>query len=250
MRLTAYNEVTSDITITPSTENLAYPRAGLYDTYGTQVFKFTDYTDVNIVFDAGSGNTIDFNSCGIVNHNFTSSATITIEGNATDSWGTPSFQETITYREYLTYDFFSSTSSYRYARLRIQDATNTVPLQIGYLMIGVYIQLPGFKPGVNITDTVETNGYISESGQAGGSIIYARRVISVSMDDFSNTQRQTIRTLVRTNANVTPCVGVLWESDFSKELPMFCVIPNTFRFDQTSNGLNNFNTNFTIREVL
>lgn len=249
MRITAYNQITENITMTPSSENVAYPKANIYDTYGTQVFKFTGYTDENIVFDAGSGNTIQFNSMAIVNHNLTSAATITIQGNATDSWGTPSFSKTVTWREYMTYDFFASTSNYRYARLRVQDATNTVPIQIGYIMLGVYIQMPGFDPAVQITDSVDATSYISDSGQAGGNKRFSYRSIRIAMNDFSNAQRQTIRTLITTNGSFQPCAAVLWESDFTKELPLYCVLEQRKRFTQRDNNYNNFDTDFTLREV-
>jgi len=249
MRITPYNQI-DGVTTTPSTENLAYPVTNIVDTYGTQVFKFEGNTDENIVFDAGSGNTIDFNSIGIVNHNFTSSATITIQGNATDSWGSPSFSETVTWVDYLIYQFLSSAASYRYARIRIQDATNTDNLQMGYFTIGTYLQMPGFTSDVKITDKTVGNSYITQSGQMGGAKNFSFRQITVSMEDFSNTQRQAIRTLVQTNGDFTPVLAVLWESDFSKELPLFCRLDGSRDFGQRENQRNNWDTDFTLREVL
>lgn len=250
MRITPYNQITSSVTITPSTNNLDYSFENLLDTYANMVMKFTGYTDENIVF--FKSDYFVFDSIGIVNHNLTSGATITIEANTSDSWGSPPYQETLTWRSYLMYDFITDVDladTYDYVRIRFQDSGNTEPIKIGNIILGDYIQLPGFQADVNKIIQNEGTGYIGNSGQAGGNSKYTFRQVEVNMGDFSNTQRQTIEALIETNGDYKPGMAVLWESAFDKELPMYAVYERRKSFTQNDNELNNWNTSFTIREV-
>ena len=251
MRITPYNQLSSDVSFTPSSVNLDYPIENIYDTYGSIVFKFTGYADENIVIN--KTDYFDFNSIGIYNHNLTSGATITLQANTSDSWGSPPYSVTLTWRDELVYDFVTAVaaaSNYDYVRIRFQDSGNTEPIQIGYIMLGDYVQMPGFTSDVNIiVETVET-AYITGSGQAGGEKKYDFRQITINMADFSNTQRQTISDIITTNGASVPVVGVLWESDFTKELPLFAVMEPTKSFTQNDNQMNNFATSFTLRETL
>jgi len=251
MRITPYNQITSSITITPSTQDYAYPKANLLDVYGSEVFKFTDYSDVNIVFYKAAF--FDFDSIAIVNHNFTSGATITLEANTSDAWGAPPYQESITWREYMTYDFVTAvatTDNYDYVRIRIQDPGNTEALQIGYIMLGDYVQMPGFSPDLSIGDQVLGVSAITDSGQTEGTKYYDRRVITVNMNDFSEAQRTAVRTIITTNGSFQPVAAVLWESDFAKELPLYAVCEDEKTFNHTDNFLTRWSTSFTLTEVL
>lgn len=250
MRITPYNQITEDVTITQSSQVVEYPNSNLLDTYASQVVKFTGHTDENMVF--YKSDYFAFNSIGIVNHNFTASVTVTLEANTSDSWGAPPYQETLTYREYLMYDFVTAvalTDTYDYVRLRIQDATNTEALQFGIVMLGTYLQLPGFGYDVTINDINYATANISVSGQLGGASRYTGREITVNMNDFSNAQRLAIRTLLETNGNYIPSIGVLWESDFTKEPPLYCQTKGETNTRQNDNQMNYYSASFTLREV-
>ncbi len=75
-----------------------------------------------IVFDLGSAKAID--AISIYDHNFTSGATITLEANTADSWGSPAFSETIVYNADKILQYLASQQTYRYWRLSIADASN------------------------------------------------------------------------------------------------------------------------------
>lgn len=78
-------------------------------------------------------------------HNLTSSATVTFEGNASDSWGSPTVDETLTVAtdsdgsviDRITHYFTQATL--RYWRVTIDDPTNPdTYIQIGRVMFGEY----------------------------------------------------------------------------------------------------------------
>jgi hypothetical protein len=249
MRITPYNQITSDLTITASSRVLEYPTDNLFDTYGTQVVKFTGKTDEWLVFEKPTF--FDFNSIGIVNHNFTAAATITIEAHTSDSWGSPAYTQTLTWKEYLIYEFITAVDTadnYDFVRLRVQDAANTANVCFGIVILGDYIQLPGFSFDVAFTDTNYGVSNTSESGQTDGSSKYTGRQFPVNMGAFSNTQRLAIRTLIETNGDYQPFMAVLWESDFDKEPPLYCVTSPSFTATQLDNQLNEYAGTFLVQE--
>lgn len=87
------------------------------------------------------------NCVGIFNHNLTSSATVTFEGNATDVWTSPTVDETLTVATNADSvvipricHFFTS-DTLRYWRLLIDDPTNPDGyIQIGRIMFGTYYE--------------------------------------------------------------------------------------------------------------
>jgi hypothetical protein len=78
----------------------------------------------------------------IYDHNFSSSAVITIQGNASDSWGAPTFSETVTWNNCKILHYFASSQSFQYWRLVISDETNAAAyIQISELCLGEYLAL-------------------------------------------------------------------------------------------------------------
>lgn len=134
-------KLSASVTITPSTEDASYPKAGLYDSNPAKPFKFTATTGT-IVFDFGSAVEIDL--VAIVHHNLDAAlANVKIQGNATDAWGAPSLDQTITIPAYEAdgfpvnpwKDLSALTNSYRYWRLSFGTA-NSVNIQLGQVWLG------------------------------------------------------------------------------------------------------------------
>lgn len=82
-------------TITPSTEDAQYPVENIIHAHRTQCFRSTSNSD-NIVIDLGANEQVD--TFAIVDNwkNGFGVSTITLEGNGTDVWTSPSFSTTIT----------------------------------------------------------------------------------------------------------------------------------------------------------
>ncbi len=125
--------------LTASTENASYPVSNIQDPHLASVYRSTA-TSANIVMNMGMS--MDADIVFIANHNFTDSATVTLEANSSDSWGAPPFSESLTVEDLINEAFTSA--SYQYWRIVIADAGNTDGyLKIGGMGLGEFYQVPG-----------------------------------------------------------------------------------------------------------
>jgi len=110
------NNLVEGATITASSTNAQYPAANIAEDFRTKVWRSTSNSD-NVVFDMGSTEPVDY--LAIVD-NWQSGfgvSTITIEANATDSWGAPAYSTTLTFDAVNGIGLKSITEqSYRYWR--------------------------------------------------------------------------------------------------------------------------------------
>jgi hypothetical protein len=112
------NNLVDSATLTPSTVDAQYPVANINDDRRTKTFRSTSNSD-NIVIDFGSAESCDhFAIVDNWNNGFGVTA-ITIEANATDSWGAPAFTTTATLDTTfgVSIKAFSSAQSYRFWRI-------------------------------------------------------------------------------------------------------------------------------------
>lgn len=125
-------------TISVSSENAFYPKGNLVNGRPSKPFRTTDHTAEWIKVDLGSAKVIKF--VGLLNHNLSSGATITIEGNATDSWATPTYTATMTW--VVANCFKIINQEFRWWRVTIADAGNTDGyIQIGQWLVGTHTVL-------------------------------------------------------------------------------------------------------------
>jgi hypothetical protein len=152
MRLIANNLVLS-ATITPSTESPFFPIENLQNQLRSKRFRTTSKSTQNIVFDFGSAKAVNsfimlLPKEGVIN--LTESATIKIQANATNSWGAPSVDQTLTYDSdfrQLTY-FWTSDQTYRYWRLTVSDASAASDyVEISKIILGDSVDIPGIQNG-------------------------------------------------------------------------------------------------------
>jgi hypothetical protein len=116
IRFLANNTVDAAV-ITASTENAQYPASNIQDDRRTKSFRSTSNTD-NLVFDLGSSQAVDHFAIVANWQNGFGVSTLTLEGNATDSWGSPAFTTTITMDTTFDVGIKSFTSeSHRFWRL-------------------------------------------------------------------------------------------------------------------------------------
>ena len=169
MRLIADNYVLS-ATITPSTESPFFPKANLSNQLRSKRFRTTSKSTQNIVFDLGTAKAVNSFIMLLPKEdaiNLTESATIKIQANATDSWGTPSVDQTLTYdsdHRQLTY-FWGSDQTYRYWRLTVNDgsAVNNY-VEISKVILGDSIDIPGIQNGFKIDKVDGTKRNSNEFG--------------------------------------------------------------------------------------
>lgn len=139
----ADQRLSSLVTITPSTEDAAYPKANLYDSNPAKAFKL-NATSGNIVFDFGAAVAVDLVS--IIHHNLTAGLNVRWQGNATNVWTAPTIDSAIVIPAYeqgspafpvnpwLDLTGIGSRS-FRYWRLYFPSA-NAAAIQLGQLWIG------------------------------------------------------------------------------------------------------------------
>lgn len=92
-----------------------------------------------IIIDLGSAQAIK--ALILFDHNFTSAATITLEGNSANAWGSPAFSEAVTWTTDKILHYLSATKTYQYWRISITDAANTdLYIEVGEIFLGAYLE--------------------------------------------------------------------------------------------------------------
>lgn len=154
---------------------------------------------------------------GLFGFNLTSGATVVLEGNATDSWGSPSFQETLS----LATDsdsvvlkrlvYFPSTFDHRWARITFADAGNSD----GYLEVGRICAGTAYEPPTNYRDGYRIQGFDpSEKTQDPGAYNEANtkdpyRRATLSFAYTNQTQADKFWTIFNKIGNHTPALIAL-----------------------------------------
>ena len=151
MRIAYENYIDSTTTLTALTAVAGLPIENVQEQRLSVVYKTTAVTSQSVIINFGSAKSI--NTAAILGHNFTSSVTVTVSANSSDSWPGATSQ-TITYNSDIMLKFFT-TETYQYWKFSIDDPTNTAGfLSIGRLWLGQYID---FSPASNLDFTVTKN---------------------------------------------------------------------------------------------
>ena len=166
----------------------------------------------------------------ILSTNLTSSATVTIEANTTDSFVTPPFSETVTNYDGCWIANFTETS-YQYWRVTIEDATNTDGyIEIGYAFLGTFLTMPGMNPGHILPKKTNSVSQKSISGQLYGDVRLKFRAAEIGFQDVSQTEKDNIDTFFEVVDVVRPFIMLIWESDLDVEAPLYCNLTDEFRW--------------------
>lgn len=135
-----YNLVDQSSTvITGGNQNASFPASNLKDPRRTKVYRSTTATD-SVVFDFITTEAVD--SILVKDHpslGFGFNGSLTIEANATDSWGAPAFSTTLTPSTEFGFGLLtlSTPQTYRYWRI---TGTGTSYFELGKIFIGSYFQ--------------------------------------------------------------------------------------------------------------
>lgn len=192
------DETTKDATLTPNSENINYPATNILDSRLSRVFRtVAATTTATIVFDAGAAITVD--SIAIANHNISSGVTtFKIQGNATDAWGGPSVDETLTWAAGIVTKRFTG-GSYRYWRIHIIDAGNTdTYIELGRVFLADMFTTPDISPSVGHSRNSASIKSVSVSGQSYGDSRYFSSLISVRFPKISHAEKANLITQFET----------------------------------------------------
>ena len=185
------DETCKDANITANSSTLNYPVSNVVDSRLSTIFKTDSSTTATIVFDCAAA--VNVTSIIIANHNISSGVTtLKLQGNATDSWGTPSVDETLTWASgHIIKDI--TQASYRYWRIQIIDAGNSDGfISIGRAWIGDLYQAPDIAPAINHNRNSESVKSISASGQGYQDTRYKYSIVTATWPKLTHTEKAEI----------------------------------------------------------
>jgi len=232
MRFLHDNEI-DKYTPTVSSEQGNFPAENVQDTQLIMTWRTNSLTGQYLKIDAGEGKTITATCAAIVAHNLTSSATIKIQANATDSWGgTPSVDESFSYDAAIMVRFFTS-AAYRFWRFYFDDATNPdAYIEIGRLVLCVYYQLDEFPSGDLKDRPVDTSvASFSISEQMYSDIGIQYQVYEIDLGILEDATRANLKTAVAVVGKHKPLVVLLDENNTAKLPALYCAIETELEFD-------------------
>lgn len=218
MRILYDNQV-EDATITSYSENPQMKwEDALLDTRLSRMGQSAGVDDEWIKF-AFSG-AVSASYCVIHNHNLTDSATVKIQGNATDTWGSPSLEETLTVDDVCYVSF--TEDDYQYWRLYLDDPTNTDGyIQLSKVFLGTYLQMPSFARTYRYPKRTTSIATKSGSGQLYGDRRIRPRVAEFQFNNISEADRLLIETFFDEVENIRPYTLIIWENDLDVQLPVW-----------------------------
>ena len=213
------DETLKDASLTINSANVNYPASNILNTSTkTKTRTVAGITTMTIVFDAGSAVTVD--SINILGHNISSGvSTLDFQGNATDSWATPSVDEDLTalWNTGIISTQFTG-GSYRYWRLNIVDAGNTdTYIELSRVSACDYLTSPSLGQEVSRSYKSDTEKFRTNAGGSIGNIYPKYNSISIQWPKL-------------TTANVTALYDFFDQVDSS--IPFFIYFDET-NFDMT-----------------
>lgn len=227
------NFVDSAVTATASSAQAAFPLTNLTDHKGrSQVWRSTLCASETIVFDFGTA--VSPTALIIVGPRNTALgispvATITIQGNAANSWTSPSYSETVTYNAtacMLSRSTGLHSSALRYWRLKIDDPNNpNLYIEIGALFLGTYtegtrgaVQFPLSSSFVDYSTTVS-----SEGGQVFSNVKEKTEQFSLSWFGLTYQEKESLTDHWDTVGTTDPWFVVIDpDATFSSSAQVYC----------------------------
>lgn len=232
MKILYENQIVSGTTaITPSSENANHPfSTAFYDERMSRFGRFLGKSSENIVFYNSGG--FDFDDVLLAANNMTSSATVTFQAHASDSWGAPSVSQVLTRQTngYYYYNW-SSTQSYDYCRLVVSDTTVTdAYIKISKLFIGDSITLPGIDPAADMPNISKSVVNQNDSGQVYTDRRGKLKAATVVFPTITEAQRQELITFDEVVDIVQPFYLLVFENDLDVIAPLYCRLLKPFSY--------------------
>lgn len=132
----AYNNLLDSATLTELTQVAGYAAENVQNPRLSVKWKTSSATTQTMIVDLGSA--MDIKVMAILSHNIASTATVVVNANTSDSWGSPAQTNAVTWNSGAMLTFVS-TQTYRYWRFSFTGLTQA--LQIGRLWLGTYVTI-------------------------------------------------------------------------------------------------------------
>ena len=226
-----YNMDTWDgATITGSSQaNADLVPANVVHDHVSKMWRTTGKASENIVFDLGTATKIT--AFSMFTFNLTSGATVTLQANASNSWGSPSYSQALTIATdadgaVLPRIVYFLDQTYRYWRVLLADSGNTATyLQIGRIAAGEYYELTR-----NINQNFNITMYDpSEGDRVPGRQTFFRnrnryRRATVKYNLQSQAQTDKLSAIMLKTGNSRPLVLALDPTDRPSKDSMYCYL--------------------------
>ena len=229
-------------TITSSSEVSGLPDDNAVHDFVAKKWRTTADTGQWIKFDMATATKIKM--LAIFGHNLTSGAAVTLQGNATDSWGPPSYTKALTWNEKAIVEFIDET--YRWWRITIEDGSNPDGyIEIGRICAGEYIE-----PDVNVNEEVQKRivdpSFIQESeGRQGYAVEKnAYRTYDVMFTGIARAQQDQLETIFRAVKNIYPLVFALDPDNYPEADTLYCMITTPLAHALTALGYGDVTISF------
>ena len=217
------------MTITSYSENPNYPALTAFnDTRLSRYYKSVGCTAEWLKFSFTTPVAASY--LALMNHNMTSGATVVVQANSSDSWGSPAFSQTITIPTAVSGETtwavaaFSATKTYQYWRITIADAANPDTfIKIGYVFLGTVLTMPGMDiSGISIPKNSTSLAQESYAGQTYGDTRLKYRTASFNFSGVSTTDKVNLESFFYTVDIITPFILLVWENDLTIQSPIYC----------------------------
>jgi len=184
------------VLFTAGTYDAAFPPANLANEHRSNPYRTgTGVAAEFVVMDLLTAKAV--NSVILLDHTLTAADTlIKIQGNATDSWGAPTVNETLTWASGTISKVFSQ-NSLRYWRLIFTKSSASETRDIGRLFLGTYYQPVEEPSDLNATEEDLSRKTRSDGGQIFSDAASSFRVKELPFHGISTTQKDLLRTFTR-----------------------------------------------------
>jgi hypothetical protein len=165
--------------ITASSANSAYPAANLKLLPVAKHWRSTT-TSPDLQIDLGAS--LPINLMGLLNHNLTSSATVTVNGGSSANPNGGQYQTTIAYREFDAFKIIDTAQTWRYWKIIVSDASNAD----GYIRVGIPVLGNATELGFhwNYGDTF-TDSFTTIFRRTPGGAVYKEPVYGIAKETFT-----------------------------------------------------------------
>ncbi len=205
----AWGDLAKLQTVSDSTEAAGYPGANAIDSRLSRIWRTTSAAAQWILFDAGVGKTITFDTCCIMAHNLTAAAVVKVQSDDTNSWAPPGGVDRNgdPTQPLMTIDVGLAQTPRRYVRVYIDDPTNPAGyVQLGRIMLCVRSEFETIDTGfqVSLKDTSLVSRSVTEQVYADIGVV--SRVYLLKLGSMKNTTKQALLVMMAAVGQFDPVV--------------------------------------------
>ncbi len=172
--------VAAAASITSSSAATNYPAANATTLPIGKSWRATGKTSEWIEIDLGSAQAI--NLFGIINHNISSSGTVTVTAGSSAAPNGSQYSLVLTYRQFDEFSLLAVNQTWRYWRFTFADTTNVDGfIRVGYVIIG-NATTPGFHWQY---DSEFTDHYVNTKRRSAGGVVFAQAIYGHAVIKFN-----------------------------------------------------------------